>query len=151
MRVTGRGSQLNKIIIFVLLMFLVVMQNVQADENVNYSNCLQYVGGGGLGDVDCYGGHTKSLESENKKLIASIKSSSGIKADTKARLDRYIRAEDVAMKGCALAPRLALDWAIVDVNKNHVDMYDAMESSCRYQIRKQENEFLRNLLSIKTG
>ncbi|QXE07263.1 hypothetical protein BJG93_36225 [Paraburkholderia sprentiae WSM5005] len=112
---------------------------------------MQYMGGGGFGDFDCHEHHAKSLEIDNKELATSIKSARGIKGASKAELDRYMRAQDESAKACDLAPTLASDWNVEEPPKTHVNMYDAMGARCHYSIRKQQNEFLRDLYAIKTG
>jgi hypothetical protein len=149
---TAGVSTLNKYSrCFVLVMALCKFRSVFADEVINDSNCMQYLGGGGFGDFDCYEHHAKSLEADNKKLANSIKSARGIKGAIKAELSRYMRAQDESAEACKLAPKLAYDWNIEEPPKTHVDMYDVMAARCHYSIRKQQNEFLRDLYSIKTG
>ncbi|WP_322052239.1 hypothetical protein [Paraburkholderia bannensis] len=122
----------------------------RANVTIDDSNCMQYLGGGGFGDYDCYEDHAKSLDIDNKRLVNQIVSSSGIKKKIKTDIYRYVKGENEAVKSCGLAPTLALDWAIVTPQKSHIDMYDVMEARCHYSIRKRENEFLRDLYSIKT-
>ncbi|MBB5500837.1 hypothetical protein [Paraburkholderia sp. MM5384-R2] len=136
---------------FLLVMALCSFRPIFADEVINDSNCMQYLGGGGFGDFDCYEHHARSLEVDNKKLANSIKSARGIKGASKAELDRYMRAQDESAKACDLAPKLAYDWNIEEPPKTHVDMYDVTGARCHYSIRKQQNEILRDLYSIKTG
>src|SRR5579864_279499 len=136
---------------FVLVVALCNFRSIYADEVINDSNCMQHLGGGGFGDFDCYEHHAKSLEADNKKVANSIKSAHGIKGASKAELDRYIRAQDESAKACDLAPKLAYDWNIEEPPKTHVDMYDVIGARCHYSIRKQQNDFLHDLYSIKTG
>ncbi|SMG21015.1 hypothetical protein SAMN06265784_10244 [Paraburkholderia susongensis] len=136
---------------FVAVMALFIAQPIYADEYIDDSNCMQHLGGGGFGDFDCYEHHAKYLEADNKKVANSIKSTHGVKGESKAELDRYMRAQDEAAKACDLASKLAYDWNIEEPPKTHVDMYDVMGARCHYSIRKQQNDFLHDLYSIKTG
>jgi hypothetical protein len=136
---------------FVVAMALFSAQTIYANEVIDDSNCMQHLGGGGFGDFDCYERHAKSIETDNKKVADSIRSARGIKGASKAELDRYMRAQDEAVKACDLALKLAYDWNIEEPPKTHVDMYDVMGARCHYSIRKQQNDFLHDLYSIKTG
>lgn len=136
---------------FVVTMTLFSVHSIYAGEVVNDSNCMQHLGGGGFGDFDCYEHHAKFLEADNKKVANSIKSARGIKGTSKAELDRYMHAQDESAKACDLAPKLAYDWNVEEPPKTHVDMYDVIGARCYYSIRKQQNDFLHDLYSIKTG
>lgn len=149
---TGKVLALHKLTkCFVVAMTLFSVQSIYADEVVNDSNCMQYLGGGGFGDFDCYEHHAKSLEADNKKVANLIKSAHGIKGTSKVELERYMRAQDESAKACDLALKLAYDWNIEEPPKTHIDMYDVIGARCHYSIRKQQNDFLHNLYSIKTG
>ncbi|WP_233855826.1 hypothetical protein [Paraburkholderia sp. HD33-4] len=134
-----------------LVIALCSFQSIFADEVINDSNCMQYLGRGGFGDFECYEHHAESLEIDNKKLADSIKSAHGIKSASKVELGRYMRAQDESVKACDLTSKLAYDWNIEAPPKTHVDMYDVMGARCHYSIRKQQNNFLHDLYSIKTG
>lgn len=136
---------------FVVAMALFGSQSTYADQHIDDSNCMQYLGGGGLGDFDCYEHHAKSIEADNRRVAIAIKSTHGIKGTSKVELDRYMRTQDEAVQVCGLASKLAYDWNIEKPPKKHVDMYDVMEARCHYSIRKEQNNFLHDLYSIKTG
>lgn len=122
-----------------------------ANDLIDASNCMEHLGGGGLADFDCYESHAKSLEADNKKIAASIRSAHGTKVTSKAKLDRYMRTQDESIGSCDLASELAYDWDVKEPPHTHVDLYDVMEARCHYSIRKQQNDFLRDLYSVKTG
>jgi hypothetical protein len=113
--------------------------------------CLAHLGGGGLSDYECYGGLAKELESRNEEVANSIAKVSGTTSADKASLERYMRAQDEALKSCDLAVQLSYSWKIDTPPKTHINMYDVVGARCRYMIRKQQNDFLRDLYSIYTG
>ncbi|CAG9265117.1 exported hypothetical protein [Paraburkholderia unamae] len=122
-----------------------------AAQAVNWPNCLKHLGGGGFGDFDCYGWQSKRLEGDNAKIVKKIWQVDGTTSADKASLDRYMRSQDEAVKSCDLAVDLSYSWKIDVPPKTHINMYDVMGAKCRYQIRKQQNEYLRDLYSIHTG
>lgn len=122
-----------------------------AEVIVATSKCLAHLGGGGHSDYDCYGGLAAKLEGENEKIAEKIASVVGTTSADKASLERYMRAQDEAVKSCELAVELSYSWKIDTPPKSHINMYDVMGARCHYAIRKQQNDFLRDLYSISTG
>lgn len=112
---------------------------------------MHYIGGGGFGDFDCYEANSKRLEADNQKVAAAIRQASGLSDANKAELNRYMQTQDDAVMSCDMTVEFAYAWKIDVPPKTHRDLYDVMGARCRYSIRKQQNEFLRDLYSIKTG
>ncbi|SDR40809.1 hypothetical protein SAMN05443245_5619 [Paraburkholderia fungorum] len=134
-----------------MVLALVVFQPVYADEIIDDANCMQHLGGGGFGDFDCYEHHAKSLGADSKKVAAAIKATHGITGANRAKLAQYMTAQDQVAKACDLSNKLAFDWNIESSPKTHVDLYDVIGARCQYSLRKQQNDFLHDLYSIKTG
>ncbi|MGF6595577.1 hypothetical protein P3T23_000284 [Paraburkholderia sp. GAS448] len=126
-------------------------QSIYADEDINDSNCMQHLGGGGFGDFDCYEHHAKSLEADNKKVSNAITLARGVTSANKAELNQYMRAQDDAAKACDLAIKLEYPSQKERMRRDHIELYDVMAARCHYSIRKQQNEFLLDLYSITNG
>gem|GEM_PF-2949692 len=69
----------------------------------------------------------------------------------KAELIRYMRIQNDAAKACDLAIKIEYPSPKERAQRNHIELYDVMAARCRYVLRSQQNEFLRDLYSIKTG
>jgi len=133
------------------LIALCAFQLAHAGEAINAANCMRHVGGGGFGDFDCYEANSKRLETDNQKVDNEIKQSAGLSDANKAELEHYMRTQDEAVKSCEMAVEFSYAWGVDVPPKTHRNMYDVMGARCHYSIRKQQNEFLRDLYSIKTG
>jgi hypothetical protein len=129
---------------------LCILGPTYAGENTNSSNCLRHLGGGGFGDFDCYEANAKRLESDIQEVATAIKKTDGLSDANRARFDRYMRTQDDAVKACDMAIEFAYAWKIDTPPKTHRDLYDVMAARCRYALRKQQNDFLRDLYSINT-
>lgn len=151
MRDTGKALLYKIVKCFMVAVALSGFQSIYANEAIDDSNCLQYLGGGGFGDFDCYEDHAKSLEADNKKVSNEILLARGVSSTNKSDLIRYMRAQDDAVKACDLAIKLEYPSAKERAQRNHIELYDVMAARCHYSIRKQQNEFLRDLDSIRTG
>ncbi|NUX52409.1 hypothetical protein FSB65_02810 [Paraburkholderia sp. JPY418] len=150
MHSTGKALSYRLIKCFVLVVALGGFHSIYADEAIDDSNCLQYLGGGGFGDFDCYEDHARSLEADNKKVSNAILVAHGVSRTNKIELIRYMRVQDDAVKACDLAIKIEYPSAKERAKRNHIELYDVMAARCHYSIRKQQNEFLRDLDSIKT-
>lgn len=133
------------------LLALCAFQLAHASGAINAANCMKHLGDGGFGDFDCYEANSKRLETDNQKIESEIKKSSGLSDANKSELDSYMRSQDEAVKSCNMAVEFSYAWGIDVPPKTHRNMYDVMGARCHYSIRKQQNEFLRDLYSIKTG
>lgn len=133
---------------FVVAVVLTGFQSIYADEVINYSNCMQHLGGGGFGDFDCYENHAKRLEVDNKRISNAIKLARGVTGANKAELSGYMRAQDDVAKTCDLAIRIEYPSRKERTRNNHIELYDVMAARCHYSIRNQQNEFLQDLFSI---
>jgi hypothetical protein len=135
-------------VLSIALIFL--YQAASAEEDVNDSNCMQQIGRGGFADFECYEGNAKQLERDNQKVAMQIRQLLPRTSSERDSLNRFMNAEDEAAKHCDLAVDLSYTWSIDSPPKTHRNMYDVMSARCRYNIRKQESDFLLDLLSIKT-
>ena len=122
-----------------------------AGEAITVSNCMKHLGGGGFGDFDCYELNSMRLEARNQKLASQIRQTPGLSDANKVELDRYLRTQDDAADACKMAVEFSYAWGIDVPPKTHRNLYDVMGARCHYSIRKQENDFLRDLYSIYTG
>lgn len=132
----------------VIAAVLSTAQSIRADEIINYSNCMQHIGGGGLGDFDCYEEHTRQLEADNSQISDAIELVHGVTTANKVKLRKYMLAQNAAAKACDLSITLEYPSRKERMRRNHIELYDVMAARCRYSIRNQQNEFLKDLLSI---
>jgi hypothetical protein len=132
------------------LIALCAFQSAYAGETINASNCMRNLGGGGFADFDCYEMNSKRLEVDNQEIASAINKTPGLSETNKAELDGYMRLQDDSVKSCDMAVEFSYAWKIDVPPKTHRDLYDVMAARCHYSIRKQQNEFLRDLYSINT-
>jgi hypothetical protein len=132
-----------------LAVFLAAPLICQA-QNINNANCLNYAGGGGFGDFDCYSFHAKALHSDSVAIVGKIKQGMPKGNVNLARLDAYMLAQDQAVQYCQIEVDAAQDWQPGTGKKTHIDMYDVIDAKCQYDIRKHQNAFLRDVLGSAT-
>lgn len=145
---TGMELSYKPVKCFVVVAALIGFPSTYADEVINYSNCIQHLGGGGFGDFECYEDHAGKLEADNGKVFDAIKSMRGVAAANKIELTEYMREQDNAAKACDLAIKMEYPSQEERAKRDHIELYDVMAARCRYSIRNQQNEFLKDLLSI---
>jgi hypothetical protein len=129
---------------------LMVFHEPYADEVIDDSNCMSYLGGGGFGDFDCLERHARRLEAENRKISEQIGSMRGVTSENRAELDEYMRAQDQAIAHCDLPDKLARVLGTRGTSEDHIDLYDVMAMRCRYYSRKQQNDFLQDVYSLRS-
>ncbi|ALL71249.1 hypothetical protein K788_00010195 (plasmid) [Paraburkholderia caribensis MBA4] len=135
---------------FTAAIILFAVQTAQAKAPPDVSSCLRHIGGGGFGDFDCYEANAKRLETDNQKVAFAIKKTDGLSVENRAKVDNYMRTQDDAVKACDMAVEFSYAWKVDTPPKTHRNLYDVMGARCHYSIRKQQNDFLRDLYSIET-
>lgn len=131
--------------------FLLLLAQTCGAQNIDDSNCLSHLGGGGFGDFDCYNAHIKSLTADSEAVAAKLKETMPKGSQNLARLDSYMRTQDQAQQYCAISVDAVQGWHPDTEKKTHIDMYDVTDARCRYDIRKHQNEFLHELLDEVNG
>lgn len=130
----------------VVVILSIFTSSVQASEA---GDCVRHLGSGGFRDYDCYETSAKKLETENEKTANTIKESEGLSSEDRKEVERYLRSQDEGVKGCGMAIQFSYSWKVDMPPKTHRNYYDVISARCHYTIRKQQNEFLNDLLSIK--
>lgn len=105
--------------------------------------CLKHLGGG-FSDAECYSGLSNDLAENSrylyKKLRATIPSGNvHIKL-----LDDYMTMQDQSVKYCDLQRNAGAKWK----SKHDGSMFPAIYGQCVYDLRKTQNEFLKNALEM---
>lgn len=106
-------------------------------------NCLQHLGGG-YGDALCYSALSAEFIAKNKKLYNEIRDTIP-KGNPHAKLlDDYIAAQNDAIKYCELPRNAGAGWQV----SHDGSMFPALYEQCLYDLRKAENQFLKNVLEM---
>jgi hypothetical protein len=105
------------------------------------AQCLKHLGGG-YSDTECYAGLRSKIVEENKGLYKRIRATMPSGSEYAKLLDKYMKAQDDATSFCTLQ-RDAYDWA----QSPDGTMYRAMYEQCVFNLRKEQNKFLKELLA----
>ncbi|WP_144148967.1 hypothetical protein [Paraburkholderia sp. BCC1884] len=103
--------------------------------------CLKHLGGG-LSDADCYGGLANDVVAENKSIYNKIRKTIPGGNEHLRLLNEYMSAQDQAEKFCKLARDAEASWDPAPDGT----MYPGIYAECVFDLRKQENKFLRAML-----
>jgi hypothetical protein len=107
------------------------------------SVCLQHLGGG-YGDVVCYSGLQKKLVADNKILYKKLRATIP-KGNINAKLlDEYMAAQNASVKYCELPRNAGAEWE----TEHGGSMFPALQAECIYNLRKAQNEFLKDVLDM---
>lgn len=102
--------------------------------------CLEHLGGG-YSDAECFAGLRIDIVRDNKKLYDQIASKIPGGNAHKRLLDQYMAAQDNAVKFCQLQRDAGSRWETNPAGS----MYPALYQQCVYELRKEQNRFLRGL------
>ena len=112
-------------------------------------DCVNHLGGAFYG-VECFGGLSNDLKFDNIKLKKKIFSSIPNKNKNKIIFNEYILNQEKNQKYCELQRQSMNNWIqqpkTVNLNPRYYD-YDVAYYECKYNLIKQENDFLKNIVS----
>ncbi|RKT26455.1 hypothetical protein B0G69_2201 [Paraburkholderia sp. RAU2J] len=102
--------------------------------------------GGGQGDVECYGALTNELVTDSKATYQKIAKTIPKGNPNSARLAAYSATQNREIQFCKLKMQAPSGWA-PDSSAPLLNMYDAIYAECVYDVRKNENNFLHDVLN----
>jgi hypothetical protein len=105
--------------------------------------CLKHLGGG-FSDAQCFAGLQAEVAEENKLLYRKIRSKIPASNEHAAVLDAYMAAQDDGVKFCELQRDAGAGW---ETNPDG-SMYPALYQQCIFELRKIQNKFLTDLLTM---
>lgn len=133
-----------------LLMFALCIgfsAHAQEPTKQNDEICLQHLGGGGTSDYVCYN-YNRNDALADSNATADVLRASMPKSDPNiALLDNYMRLIDDQEKLCDLPVNAAHQWKKNANPETHITMFDVIKSECRYTLRKQQNDYLHDVLA----
>ncbi|MFM0043660.1 hypothetical protein [Paraburkholderia sediminicola] len=105
--------------------------------------CLKHLGGG-FSDAQCFAGLQADMIEENKLLYKKIRSKIPAGNGHAEVLDAYMAAQDDGVKFCELQRDAGAGW---ETNPDG-SMYPALYQQCVFDLRKVQNKFLTDLLTM---
>jgi hypothetical protein len=105
--------------------------------------CLKHLGGG-FSDAQCFAGLQADMVEENKLLYKKIRSKIPAGNGHAEVLDAYMVAQDDGVKFCELQRDAGAGW---ETNPDG-SMYPALYQQCVFDLRKVQNKFLTDLLTM---
>jgi hypothetical protein len=129
-----------------ILVFWAILASTSAAAETDPA-CLKHLGGAFYG-VECYNGLGNDLRKSNSELKTRLLKIIPRNNPNVARLNRYLRNLDEAMKTCEITSESMNSWRPAEhaANPRYVDT-DVLFYECKYRLLKHQNEFLNSLLS----
>lgn len=107
------------------------------------SECLKHLGGG-FSDAECFAGLRADVVEQNELLYKKIRAKVPAGNEHAKVLDAYMAAQDDGVKFCELQRDAGAGW---ETNPDG-SMYTALYEQCVFDLRKVQNRFLADLLTM---
>lgn len=105
--------------------------------------CLQHLGGG-FSDAECYAGLSNDLAADNAQLYKRLHTTIPAGNVHGKLLDEYMAARNESLKFCELQRNAGAQWK----SKHDGSMFPALYEQCVYDMRNEQNKFLKGLLEM---
>ncbi|MGF6299306.1 MULTISPECIES: hypothetical protein [Paraburkholderia] len=106
-------------------------------------DCLQHLGGG-YGDAVCYSELQKDLMAQNKIIYNELRATMPNGNVHAKLLDQYMATQDASVRYCELPRNAGAKWE----TEHDGSMFPALQQECIYNLRKAQNQFLKDLLDM---
>ncbi|MGF6696614.1 hypothetical protein OKW38_001225 [Paraburkholderia sp. MM5496-R1] len=107
------------------------------------SDCLQHLGGG-YGDAECYSELQKDLTVQSKFIYNKLRATMRNGNVHAKLLDEYMETQDASVRYCELPRNAGAKWK----TEHDGSMFSALREECIYNLRKAQNQFLKDLLDM---